>query len=146
LMIEFHKTLSERSVQLRYFGALSLEQRTMHERLRRVCFVDYDREIALVVERKGRDGHHQLLGVGRLIKEHGTGEAEFAILVGDPWQGKGLGTELLKSLVQIGRKERVQRIVGHIANENTMMKRVSQEVGFRLRRESDDVWRAEINL
>jgi acetyltransferase len=146
LMIEFHKTLSERSVQLRYFGALSLEQRTMHERLRRVCFVDYDREIALVVERKGRDGHHQLLGVGRLIKEHGTGEAEFAILVGDPWQGKGLGTELLKSLVQIGRKERVQRIVGHIASENTLMKRVSEEVGFRLRRESSDAWRAEIDL
>ena len=146
LMIEFHKTLSERSVQFRYFGALSLERRTMHERLRRVCFVDYDREIALVVERNGPDGHHQLLAVGRLIKEHGTGEAEFAVLVGDPWQGKGLGTELLKSLVQIGRKERVQRIVGHIASENTLMKRVSEEVGFRLQRESNDAWRAEIDL
>ena len=64
LMIEFHKTLSERSVQLRYFGALSLEQRTMHARLRRVCFVDYDREIALVAEQKDRKGHARLLGVG----------------------------------------------------------------------------------
>jgi len=146
LMIEFHKTLSERSVQLRYFGALSLEQRTMHERLRRVCFVDYDREIALVAEQKDREGHSRLLGVGRLIKEHGTGEAEFAVLVGDPWQGKGLGTELLKLLVQIGRKERVRRIVGHIASENTLMKRVSEEVGFTLRRDSNDAWRAEINL
>ena len=54
LMIDFHKTLSERSVQLRYFGAFSLEQRTMHERLRRICFVDYDREMALVVEQKKR--------------------------------------------------------------------------------------------
>jgi acetyltransferase len=146
LMIEFHKTLSERSVQLRYFGALSLEQRTMHERLRRVCFVDYDREIALVAEQKDREGHSRLLGVGRLIKEHGTGEAEFAVLVGDPWQGKGLGTELLKLLVQIGRKERVRRIVGHIASENTLMKQVSEEVGFTLRRDSNDAWRAEINL
>jgi acetyltransferase len=146
LMIEFHKTLSERSVQLRYFGALSLEQRTMHERLRRVCFVDYDREIALVAEQKDRGGHTRLLGVGRLIKEHGTDKAEFAVLVGDPWQGKGLGTELLKSLVQIGRKERVRRIVGHIAMENTLMKRVSEEVGFRLRPESNDGWRAEIDL
>jgi acetyltransferase len=146
LMIEFHKTLSERSVQLRYFGALSLEQRTMHERLRRVCFVDYDREIALVAEQEDRNGPSPLLGVGRLIKEHEIDEAEFAILVGDPWQGKGLGTELLKLLVQIGRKEHVRRIVGYIARENMLMKQVSEDVGFTTRRDSNNDWRAEMNL
>jgi Acyl-CoA synthetase (NDP forming) len=146
LMIEFHKTLSERSVQFRYFGALSLEQRTMHERLRRVCFVDYDREIALVAEQEDRNGHSPLLGVGRLIKEHEIDEAEFAILVGDPWQGKGLGTELLKLLVQIGRKEHVRRIVGYIARENMLMKQVSEDVGFTTRRDSNNDWRAEMNL
>ena len=74
-------------------------------------------------------------------------EAEFAILIGDPWQGKGLGTELLKRLVEIGRQERLRRIVGHIAAENTTMMRVSEEVGFRLSR-SDPAsdWRAEIDL
>jgi acetyltransferase len=51
-MVEFHKTLSDRSVQLRYFGLLSLEERILHEWLRRVCFVDYDREIVLVVDLK----------------------------------------------------------------------------------------------
>ena len=146
LMIEFHKTLSERSVQFRYFGALSLEQRTMHERLRRVCFVDYDREIALVAEQEDRNGHSPLLGVGRLIKEHEIDEAEFAILVGDPWQGKGLGTELLKLLVQIGRKEHLRRIVGYIARENMLMKQVSEDVGFTTRRDSNNDWRAEMNL
>jgi acetyltransferase len=146
LMIEFHKTLSERSVQLRYFGFLSLEQRTMHERLRRVCFVDYDREMALVADSKKRDRTHQILGVGRLIKEHGINEAEFAVLVGDPWQGKGLGTELLKLLVEIGRKEHLQRIVGHIAAKNTTMKRVCEEVGFKLRNDSTGDWLAELIL
>jgi acetyltransferase len=146
LMIEFHKTLSERSVQFRYFGTLSLEQRTMHERLRRVCFVDYDREIALVAEQEDRNGHSPLIGVGRLIKEHEVDEAEFAILVGDPWQGKGLGTELLKLLVQIGRKEHVRRIVGYIARENMLMKQVSEDVGFTVRRDSSNDWRAEMNL
>jgi acetyltransferase len=76
MMVEFHKTLSDRSVQLRYFGLLSLEERILHEWLRRVCFVDYDREIVLVVDLKRRDGTHQILGVGRLIKEHGSSEAE----------------------------------------------------------------------
>jgi acetyltransferase len=146
LMIDFHKTLSERSVQLRYFGTFSLEQRTMHERLRRICFVDYAREMALVVEQKKRGDIRRLLAVGRLIKEHGRDDAEFAILVGDPWQGKGLGTELLKLLVEVGRKEHVRRIVGHIARDNTRMKRVSEEVGFTLQCDANNGWRAEIRL
>ncbi|HEU5246626.1 MAG TPA: bifunctional acetate--CoA ligase family protein/GNAT family N-acetyltransferase [Candidatus Udaeobacter sp.] len=147
LMVEFHKTLSDRSVYLRYFGIVSLQERIMHERLRRVCFIDYDREIALVVDLKNRDGSHQILGVGRLIKEHGTDEAEFAILISDPWQGKGLGSELLKLLVQIGRRERLHRIIGHISAENITMKTVSKEVGFDLHfDEADNGWFAEMNL
>jgi acetyltransferase len=147
LMVEFHKTLSDRSVQLRYFGLLSLEERIVHERLRRVCFIDYDREIALVVDLKRRDGTHQILGVGRLIKEHGTDEAEFAVLISDPWQGKGLGSDLLKLLVQIGRKEHLHRIIGHISPENTTMKQVSEEVGFSLHFDkAEGEWKAEINL
>jgi acetyltransferase len=136
LMVEFHRTLSDRSVYLRYFGLLSLQARTVHERLRRVCFIDYDREIALVADLKQHDGKHQILGVGRLIKEHGMEEAEFALLVSDCWQGKGLGTELLKLLVQIGRKEHLQRIIGYVAAENVVMKRVAEETGFDLRFDS----------
>jgi acetyltransferase len=147
LMVKFHKTLSDRSVHLRYFGLVSLERRIMHERLRRVCFIDYDREIALVADLKNRDGTHQILGVGRLIKEHGTNEAEFAVLISDPWQGKGFGSELLELLVQVGRKERLRRITGHIAPENTTMKSVSEQVGFSLHFDpAADEWFAEINL
>lgn len=147
LMVEFHKTLSDRSVYLRYFGIVSLETRIMHERLRRVCFIDYDREIALVADLKDPDGTHQILGVGRLIKEHGRDEGEFAVLVSDPWQGKGFGSELLKLLVQIGRKEGLHRITGRISAENTTMKTVSEEVGFQLHfDEAEGEWKAEINL
>jgi acetyltransferase len=147
LMVEFHQTLSDRSVHFRYLGSLSLEERTLHQRLRRVCFIDYDREIALVADREKADGTHQLLGVGRLIKEHGTDQAEFAVLISDPWQGKGLGTELLKLLVQIGRREGLHRIIGHIAADNITMKRVSEEVGFDLKLdEAEEGWRAEILL
>jgi acetyltransferase len=147
LMVKFHKTLSDRSVHLRYFGLLSLETRITHERLRRVCFIDYDREIALVADLKNREGSHQILGVGRLVKEHGANEAEFAVLISDPWQGKGLGSELLKLLVQVGRKEGLRRITGHISPENATMKTVSEQVGFRLYfGRAADEWFAEINL
>ena len=147
LMIEFHKTLSDRSVYLRYFGMVTLEQRTLHDRLRRVCFIDYDRELALVVERKNRTGKNEILGVGRLIKEHGAEEAEFALLVSDAWQEKGIGTQLLRLLVQAGRKEGLRRIVGHIIVENTAMKRVSEEVGFKVRLDqTNGEWLAEMRL
>ena len=51
-LIKLHQALSERTVYLRYFQPLKLSQRTAHERLTRICFIDYDREMALVVEHK----------------------------------------------------------------------------------------------
>ena len=83
-MVRFHETLSERSVYLRYFHMIKLSQRVSHERLTRICFNDYDREIALVAERKdSKPVPGEILGVVRLIKVPGTGEAEFAIVVSD---------------------------------------------------------------
>ena len=55
LMVQFHQTLSERSVYLRYFNALKLSQRIAHDRLMRICFIDYDREMALVAVRTDPD-------------------------------------------------------------------------------------------
>ena len=125
---------------------LKLEQRIAHERLRRICFLDYDREIALVVERRHR-GAREILGVGRLSKLHGANEAEFAIIISDQWQGHGLGTRLLELLVQIGRDEKLARIIAHILPNNTAMQRVSRKCGFALRREPhDEEWLAEIVL
>jgi acetyltransferase len=147
LLFEFHKTLSDYSVHFRYFGAVSLRQRTMHERLRRHCVLDHTREFALVADYAESNGHHQILGVGRLFKEPGRDEAEFALLISDSWQGQGLGTALLKLLVAVGRQSHLRRIIGHVLPDNTAMKRVSERVGFKLRFSSAvGEWLAEINL
>ncbi len=138
LMVKFHETLSERSVYHRYFSVLKLSQRTAHERLTRICFNDYDREIALVAEHKDSPtAEPQILGVGRLSKLHGVNEAEFAILISDAWQGLGLGTELLKRMVKVGREEKLRRIIGHILLENHVMSHVCQKVGFKVARDAD---------
>src|SRR5437667_3755925 len=71
LMVKFHETLSDRSVYLRYFGSLSLKTRIAHERMIRICFGDYDRELALVAEVKGPEGP-QIVGVGRLNRASAT--------------------------------------------------------------------------
>jgi acetyltransferase len=137
LIVAFHSKLSERSVRSRYFQSLQLDQRTTHERLIRVCFNDYDRELALIVELEGAVGR-EALAVGRLSKTPGQGSAEFAILVSDAWQHQGLGTELLRRLVAIGRSEGVAAITASILTDNLDMQRVCSKVGFELRRVLED--------
>ena len=105
LVVKFHGTLSEESVHFRYFGFVNLEQRVAHERLTRICFNDYDREIAMVATRQANK-EEEILGICRLVKVHGVNEGEFAILISDRWQGQGLGAYLLKLLLDIGRQRR----------------------------------------
>src|SRR6185503_13817008 len=102
LMVKFHETLSEESIYYRYFTSLKLPVRIAHERLTRICFNDYDRELALVADHKiPKTGEHEIFGVGRLSKVHGANEGEFALLVSDHWHNLGLGAQLLRTLVQI---------------------------------------------
>jgi len=146
LMVQFHTTLSEESVYMRYFHYIQYNQRVAHERLTRLCFIDYDREMALVVDRRDpKTGEHSILAIGRLSKVHQTKEAEFAILVSDAWQGHGFGLELLRRLVQIGRDEKLQRIVASILSDNVAMQRVSRKAGFKLKRVETE-FRAELDL
>lgn len=138
-MVVFHATISDRSVYLRYLHVLSLNQRVSHERLAQTCFNDYDRELALVVERaKPDDGAREIIAVGRLIKLRRQNEAEFAILVSDQYQGHGLGTELLLRLLDVARDEKQKRVIGYIATANTAMLRICQKQGFRLHRALDE--------
>lgn len=147
IMVKFHETLSEESVYYRYFTQLKLDQRIAHERLTRMCFNDYDREIALVAEHKDKTGQLELLGVGRLSKLRGLNEAEFAMIISDHWQRQGLGTELLQRLVQIGRAEKLERISATILKENHAMQHVAKHVGFKLNRDAaNEDFRAEFIL
>jgi acetyltransferase len=131
LAVKFHETLSEKSVYLRYFHMVKLSQRIAHERLMRLCFIDYDREMALVADYKNPDtGVHEILAVGRLSKLHGVNEAEFSMLVSDHYQRQGLGTELLYRLMDIARAEGLSRVSAEILPDNIAMQRVCEKVGF----------------
>ncbi|GAA6618221.1 GNAT family N-acetyltransferase [Scytonema sp. NUACC26] len=148
LMIQFHQTLSEESVYFRYFHLIKLSQRVAHERLTRICFIDYDREMALIADyRNPQTEQHEILAVGRLSKLHGTNAAEFAMLVSDRFQCRGLGTQLLQQLLQVGRDEHLERICAEILSDNGAMQRVCEKLGFQIYRAQDaSVVRAEIVL
>ncbi len=145
-LAEFHKYLSEESVYLRYANMMKLSSRVAHERLAHLCFIDYDREMALVAEIGGgsdaADGGGdaaapKIIGVGRLTKIASTNDGEFAILVSDPYQEQGLGSELLKRLVAIGEDEGLSRIVADVLRDNTGMKKVAARLGFEEMRGDD---------
>jgi acetyltransferase len=148
LMVKFHGTLSKETVFFRYFGQQKLELRTAHERLTRICFIDYDREMALVAVRQEPEMKEpEIIGVGRLVKRHGVPEAEFAIEISDRFQRQGLGTRLLQLLVDIGRQEGLERIFGLILPENYGMLQIAKKVGFTVTFDSvETVMRGELKL
>jgi acetyltransferase len=148
LLIKLHQVLSERTVYLRYFQPLKLSQRTAHERLTRICFIDYDREMVFVVEHKGPDGSAEIIAIGRLSKLRGGGnEAELAVLVDDRHQGQGLGTELYRRLIAVAKDEKIKRVVSTVLAENREMRAICQKLGFRMEADLEDgTIRAELEV
>jgi len=138
MMRKFHTTLSDRTVYMRYFCSLSLSSRISHERLLHICFADYDHQIALVVEREDPlTGERSILGVGRLSKFGANNEAEVAIVVSDEHQRKGLGKELLRRLMQVGREEGIARLSGEILCDNIAVLSMFNKAGFTVHMLSD---------
>ncbi|HLP87151.1 MAG TPA: bifunctional acetate--CoA ligase family protein/GNAT family N-acetyltransferase [Nostocaceae cyanobacterium] len=148
LLVQFHKTLSEESVYLRYFHLMKLSHRITHERLTRICFIDYDREMALVAEYQNPNTDQpEIIGVARLSKLHGSDAAEFAMLISDRYHYQGLGTELLRRLIHIAQQENISSICAEILMENYGMQRVCEKLGFHLQPSNDkSIITAKINL
>ena len=129
LIVKFHSTLSEQSVYRRYFAPLNLENRTRHERLKRICAVDYDREIALIAERHRPEESPDIVGVGRLIK-YGDSEAELAVVVSDALQRHGIGSSLTSRLIDFARDEHLSKITASVLFENWPMRQLLEKHGF----------------
>jgi acetyltransferase len=155
LVIDFHRHVSDYSVYLRYFHPIQYSARIAHERLTRICFNDYDREIALVAEKQEPEANRVsgtkslILGISRLSRKHGfPQEAEFAMLVADPYQRQGIGTELLTRLIQVARCEGIQRLAGEVLSENEGMRRLCRRLGFQLLPSPEDpgLLRATLDL
>jgi acetyltransferase len=138
LMVKLHETLSDRSVYLRYFCSLSLSRRIAHERLLKICFGDYDREMALVAETiDPATGERRIIAVGRMSKLHGRNEAEVAVLVSDQYQKLGLGNELLRRVVEVARDEKLSQVSAEMLPDNIAMQAIMRHLGFRVRATED---------
>ncbi len=148
LMVRFHESLSEESVYLRYFHMAQLSTRVAHERLIRKCFIDYDREMAIVAElADAKTRSTCIAGVARLSRAPSAEEAEIGVIVADRFQHQGLGAELIKKLVDIARTEKIKRIVADFHSENSAIRHLAKHGGATVTRTSDATcFRIQVDL
>jgi len=131
MVASLHESLSDQTVYLRYFHMENLSSRVAHERLLRKCFIDYDREMALVAEATDKaTGAREILAVGRLTRDRNIRRGELAVLVTDRVQRHGLGTELVRHLIEVARDEKFDSIVAHILPDNAGMRGLANRFGF----------------
>jgi len=112
-------------------------KQTTHDMASRFCFIDYDREMAIVAEIE-EDGHRHLAGVARLVADPGHETAEFAVLVGDPWQGQGLGLCLTEYCLEIAKTWGLKTVFATTERDNNRMIATFQHFGFELRDDAEE--------
>jgi acetyltransferase len=126
LLIALHAGHSEHTIRMRFFSMVKTLSR---ESLIRLCHLDYEREMALVAVH-GSGAGASILGVSRFYLHPETESAEFALAVGDAWQGKGLGRHLMDRLIAVARERGVRRLIGFVLRENDAMLRLVKRLGF----------------
>ncbi|MGD9823505.1 bifunctional acetate--CoA ligase family protein/GNAT family N-acetyltransferase [Desulfobacter sp.] len=126
-MLDFFTKLSAQTVYLRFFTPLKHLSRRM---LIQLTQIDYDREVALVALFPAQSGE-KIIGSARIIFTANGTEGEFAIMLADSWQGKGVGAALLKSCLAFSKRYGLKRVFGVVLRENRQMLRLADKLGFK---------------
>jgi acetyltransferase len=142
LLVELFDTLSPTSIYYRFFGTLKA---LPHSMLVRFTQVDYDREIDMVALEKTNGDKERMLATARVMSDPDGKRAEFAILVGDPWQGKGVGARLLERCLAIAKERGIETVWGIVLPENTGMQALARKLGFKVSR-SDEPGELELTI
>ena len=143
LIVDLHARHSEHTIRMRFFGLVKMLSAA---NLRRLCQLDYGRDMALVAVAQTAAGE-QIWGVARYFLFPPKGEAEFALVVGDAHQGQGLGRHLMQCLIAVARERGVRRLTGLVLRENGPMLALVTSLGFRPAAVSEaDVVGVELDL
>jgi acetyltransferase len=132
LVSDFLARCSEETVYFRYFRLI---KKWTHEMLIRFTQNDYDREIGLMAIGQP-PGPEVMLGVSRLVMAADRATAEFAVIVADLWQGKGLGPKLVEGVIDIAREQGVKLLHGEVLAQNQPMLEMVKRLGFKLKKDA----------
>lgn len=139
---EMLTTLSQESLRVRFF---SIIKDISHDMLTRFCNIDYDREMAMVAE-INTGGTRRIIGISRLIVEADGKKAEYAIVIHDDFQGKGLGYKMVDMLIGIAQDKGLDEIYGIVLSENSKMLKVVEKLGFTVSRQPDGISHVVLKL
>jgi acetyltransferase len=132
-VVAFHAGLSPETVVARYGIDRPLSERTAPERMTRICFADYDRQFAIVVEAPSADGGSApIVGMARMTRIQASEERRLTMVVADAWQRRGIGAHLIEAAVAIARGEGVARLIAEVGPESAGMRELLAEEGFHL--------------
>jgi len=129
LLIAFHKELSDHTVHQRFLKFLSLSERVAHERLVRICLTDYTHEFVLVAELNEKD---RIVAVTRLSKIPSTTHAQLFMVIDDAFQRQGLGSLLIRQMMEIASQEGITEVIAKILSENKGMISLCKKNGFKV--------------
>lgn len=139
---EMFRHLSEESLRFRFFQVI---RHITHAELTRFTHIDYDREIAIVAEAQ-EDDERKMLGVVRLIADPYGEEAEFAIVVADPWRKKGLGNIFTDYILDIARERGLKRVIANLLKDNDIMLHIFKRRNFSVESAEEDIYRVWLDL
>jgi acetyltransferase len=91
-------------------------------------------------------GPEVMMGVSRMVMTADRSTAEFAVIVADPWQGKGLGEKLIERVIEISRDNEVKSLWGEVLATNLPMLGLVKKMGFSIKAFDDGVRRVEMLL
>ena len=132
----FTRALSDESRYMRFVSAMSELPATM---LARFTLIDYDREMALVAVCSGDDdGPERIVGVARYVRNPDLASCEFALVVADAFGGRGLGSRLMLSIIEVARDKGLSEIVGLVLNRNSGMLKLMRSLGFTVISDPED--------
>jgi acetyltransferase len=142
MWLEMFQSFSDESIRYRFF---QMVKDTPHEVRVRYCNIDYDREIALVAELTERN-RKRILGVSRLSIEPDGKSGELAFIVGDQWQGLGLGTKLVDYTLEIAKEMKIEKVYAIMLPDNNRALNLTKKMGFKLEYLSDGTVKGLLDL
>lgn len=130
---EMFRHFSEETQRFRFFAR---KKTVTHEIIKRYTDIDYDVEFAVMAEVKEK-GKRMMAGVARFISDDSDHTAEFAVVVADPWQGKGLGRAMTDKAIEIAKERGIGRLFTYFLPDNERMRKMLKHRGFTVKDKPD---------
>jgi acetyltransferase len=135
LVLELFNSFSKETIYFRFFSTLKYMPK---DQLEKMTHIDYEKQMAIVAL-VNEGGRGRMVAVGRYTLENENPDtAEFAIVVQDAYQRRGIGTEVLKHLAHVAKLQGVRIITGYIMNENTRMFGALRKSGLKMTKRNWD--------